>query len=357
MSRIGRFSLLVVFLMLFAWAPAGAQSRLEKAKKEGKVVWYSSLTSTISQLVCNLFNSKRLGIECDLHRSGSSKIFNRYKREARGKLFRADVFHSSNIGQFITMHDKLKFIAPYKAEGADRFAPAFKTDDGRWTVLRSSVMVPVYNTKLVKAEQAPKSYLDLLKPEWKNKLVVADPNYGGFATITMISLVNLYGLEFYEKLVANNPRRWGSASGTLTLVERGEVYMTTGSTAYSTYNHIKRGEPIQMAIPKEGVPFVRSPVSVLSKAPHPNAARVFVDFLLSLEVQQLLANNGLYVGHPDVKLPKGQVPLSSFKLINVPASEISSKSKSMRKAFKKIFSGVACEKCKKKKKKKKKKTM
>jgi iron(III) transport system substrate-binding protein len=354
MSRIGRFSLLVVFLMLFAWAPAGAQSRLEKAKKEGKVVWYSSLTIKVSQKVCNLFNSKNLGIECILHRSGSSKIFNRYRREARGKIFRADVIHTSNIGQFITMHDKLKFIAPYKAEGADRFLPAFKTDDGRWTVLRSSVMVPVYNTKLVKAEQAPTSYKDLLKPEWKNKLVIADPNYGGFATITMISLVNLYGLEFYEKLMANNPRRWGSASGTLTLVERGEVAMSTGSTAYSTYNHIKRGEPIKMAIPKEGVPFVRSPVAVLSNAPHPNAARVFVDFVLSLEVQQLLANNGLYVGHPDVKLPKGQVPLSSFKLINIPASEISSKSKSMRKSFKKIFSGIKLEGAPKKKKKKKK---
>ncbi len=354
MGRTGRFSLLLAFLVLFAWAPVGAQSRLEKAKKEGKVVWYSSLTSQISQPVCNLFNSKNLGIECILHRSGSSKIFNRYRREARGKIFRADVFHSSNIGQFITMHDKLKFIAPYKAEGADRFLSNFKTDDGRWTVLRSSVMVPVYNTKLVKPEQAPKSYLDLLKPEWKNKLVIADPNYGGFATITMISLVNLYGLEFYEKLMANNPRRWGSASGTLTLVERGEVYMSTGSTAYSTYNHIKRGEPIQMAIPKEGVPFVRSPVSVLAKAPHPNAARVFVDFLLGLEVQQLWANNGLYVGHPDVKLPKGQTPLSDFKLINIPASEISSKSKSIRKSFKKIFSGIKLEGAPKKKKKKKK---
>lgn len=353
MDRIGRFSLLVVFLVLFAWVPVGAQSTMEKAKKEGKVMWYSSLTLKISQEVCNLFNSKNLGITCELHRDGSSKLFRRYRQEARGKIFRADVIHTSNIGQFITMHDKLKFIAPYKPKGSENFLPNFKTDDGRWTILRASVMVPVYNTKLVKPEQVPTSYLDFLKPEWKNKLVIADPNYGGFATITMIALVNKFGLDYYEKLAANNPRRWGSAAGTLTLVERGEALMTTGAVAYTTYNHIKKGEPIKMALPKEGVPFVRSPASVLAKAPHPNAARVFMDFLFSQEVQQILANRGLYVGHPDVKLPDAQTPLSAFKLIEVPADEISKKSKSMRKAFRQIFSGIKCEACKKKTKKKK----
>ncbi|MFQ5853923.1 MAG: hypothetical protein ACE5JU_25470, partial [Candidatus Binatia bacterium] len=96
MGRIGRFSLLLAFLVLFAWAPVGAQSRLEKAKKEGKVVWYSSLTLKISQEVCSLFNSKNLGITCELHRSGSSKLYRRIRQEARGKIFRADVIHTSN---------------------------------------------------------------------------------------------------------------------------------------------------------------------------------------------------------------------------------------------------------------------
>ena len=81
-----------------------------------------------------------------------------------------------------------------------------------------------------------------------------------------------------------------------------------------------------------------------------------MDFLFSLEVQQVLANRGLYVGHPEVKYPDAQTPLSDFKLIDVPADEISKKSKSMRKAFRQVFSGIKCEACKKKKKAKKKKT-
>ena len=349
MKKIIGISVSVVLLAALTWVPANAQSTMEKAKKEGKVIWYSSLTLKISQEVCNLFNSKNPGIKCELHRSGSSKLYNRYRQEARGKIFRADVIHTSNIGQFITMHDKLKFIAPYKPKGSDNFVSNFKTDDGRWTILRASVMVPVYNSKLVKPDQVPTSYLDFLKPEWKNKLVIADPNYGGFATITMIATVNKFGMDYYEKLAANNPRRWGSAAGTLTLVERGEALMTTGAVAYTTYNHIKKGEPIKMAVPKEGVPFVRSPAAVLAKAPHPNAARVFMDFLFSQEVQQLLANRGLYVGHPDVKYPDGQTPLSAFKLIEVPPDEIGAYAKSIRKAFRKIFSGIKLEGARKKK--------
>jgi len=321
------------------------ESAIEKVKKEGKVVWYSSLTFRVSQAVCNLFNEKKKGIKCELHRDGSTKLYRRYRQEAREGIYNADVIHTSNIGQFIIMHDKLKFIAPYKPKGTEGFLPNFKTKDGRWTILRASVMVPVYNTKLVKPDQVPKSYLDFLKPEWKNKLVVADPNYGGFATIMMIALTNMFGMDYYEKLVANNPRRWGSAAGTITLVERGLVLMTTGAVAYTAYNHIKKGEPIKMVFVKEGAPFVRSPVSVLAKAPHPNAAKVFVDFLFSLEVQQLLANRGLYVGHPDVKYPDEQTPLSAFKLIEVPPDEIRKNGKYIRKAFRQIFSGIKCEAC------------
>ncbi len=72
MNKIGKILLAGVLLVAFAWVPARAQSTMEKAQKEGKVVWYSSLTLKISQEVCNLFNSKNLGIKCELHRDGSS---------------------------------------------------------------------------------------------------------------------------------------------------------------------------------------------------------------------------------------------------------------------------------------------
>ncbi|MFQ5684714.1 MAG: hypothetical protein ACE5HC_15775, partial [Candidatus Binatia bacterium] len=97
MQRIVKFTLCAVLLVAFTWLPAHAESVMDKAKKEGKVLWYSSLTLKISQEVCNLFNSKNLGIKCELHRSGSSKLYRRIRQEARGKIYRADVLHTSNI--------------------------------------------------------------------------------------------------------------------------------------------------------------------------------------------------------------------------------------------------------------------
>ena len=348
---LGTVLAICFFVVLFSSASYSADMRA--AKKEGKVVWYSSITLKISQRICNNFNKKNLGIKCVLHRSGSSKLYKRYRKEARGKIYRADVFHTSNIGQFLIMHEKLKYIRPYKVKGGDNLLSNFRTDDGRWYILRSSVMVPVYNTKLVKASEAPTSWLDYHDPKWKNKLVVSDPNYGGFATATMIVLENMFGGDYFVKLKANNPRRYGSAAGTLGLVARGEGLITHGAVAYSAFNKILKGEPLAMAIPKEGVPFVRSPNSVLAKAPHPNAAEVYADYLFSQEAQQILANMGLYVGHTGITYPKEQTPLSKFKLREVPAKELKSKSKPSRKRFKKIFSGIKLEGKKKKKKKKK----
>jgi len=323
--------------------PALGSAGMREAKKEGKVVWYSSLLLSHSQKVCNLFNSKKLGIKCILHRDGSGKLYRRYRTEARGKIFRADVLHTSNIGHFMIMHEKLKFIRPYKPKGIEKFNPDFRTDDNRWNIFRASVMVPVYNTKLVKASEVPKSWMDFLNPKWKKKLVVADPNYGGFATATMIALSNLLGDDYYIKLKKNKPRIFDSAGATGVLVARGEVLMTTGTVAYGAFALINKGEPIKMIVPKEGVPFVASPASVLAKAPHPNAAEVFTDFLFSKEAQQLLVDTGLYVGHPDVKYPKTQQPLKSFKLLKVPPKEMKKRSKPIRKRFTKIFRGILTE--------------
>jgi len=323
--------------------PAAEAADMRAAKKEGKILWYSSLLLSTSQKVCKAFNDRKLGIQCILHRDGSGKLYRRYRTEARGKLFKADVIHTSNIGHFIIMNDKLKFIRPYKPKGADRFVEDFKTKDNRWTIFRASVMVPLYNTKLVKAEDVPTSWLDFLKPKWKKKLVVADPNYGGFATATMIALSNMFGDDYYIKLRNNKPRTFDSAGATGVLVARGEVLMTTGTVAYGAFDLIKKGEPVKMVIPKEGVPFVASPASVLAKAPHPNAAEVFMDHLFSKDTQQLLADNGLYVGHPDVKYPKAQTPLSALKLLKVDPQEMKKRSKPIRKKFTKIFRGILTE--------------
>ena len=97
--------------------------------------------------------------------------------------------------------------------------------------------------------------------------------------------------------------------------------MSVGGTGYTSAVAIKKGEPIKQILPKEGLPFIVSPQAILAKAPHPNAAKVLVDWLFTREAQQVMVDEGLYVGQPDVEYPKWQTPLKEIKLLVVPEDE------------------------------------
>jgi len=315
---------------------AGASAGMREAKKEGSILWYSSLGLPIAQAVCNLYNSKKTGIKCILHRSGSGKLYRRYLQESKGGIYKADVIHTSNLGHFLNMKAK-KILVKYVPKGTGNFNPKFKTDHKYWTILRASMQVPFYNTKRVKASEVPKSRMDLIDPKWMKRIVHSHPSYSGFVTNAMINIVNLHGWDYYKKMAALKPKIMQSALGGIAIVATGEADVGAGTPLYGLFAAIQKGEPVQMIIPTEGVPLITSPNSVLAKAPHPNAARVFTDFLFSKETQQLLANMFLHVGHPGVKYPKGLPALNKFKLMTISGKELKKKNKPTRKMFRRLF--------------------
>ena len=325
----------VFVLAIFVSPTASNAADMRAAKKEGKVVWYTSLILEVSQNICNNFTKKNPGIKCVLHRSGAGAVYRRYLREAKSKLFLADVFHSANIGHFGKL--KKKFLIPYLPKGADKIDSKFRTKDNSWTVMRIHVIGPAYNTKKVKASEVPKSWKDFLHPRWKGRIVHSNPNYSSGTTVNVIALSNILGWNFYEKLAALKPKIIKSAGGITTVLARGEAHLTLTGASFSLYNAIQRGEPIKMIYPKEGVPLVFSPTAALKKAPHPNAARVFIDYLFSLEAQQEMVDKGLWVVHPGVKYPPDLLPLNKLKKLITPAQEVKEKTKGVRKKFRKIF--------------------
>lgn len=336
-ARFIKYSVAACAAMAFAASAAWADGDLAAAKKEGKVVWYSSLALPIAQELCNTFNNNKVGFECVLHRSGSGKLFNRWVQEAKSNIFEADILHTSNTGHFVSLVKEGALIK-YRPKGADKFPAEFKDAEGYWTVLRSFVYIPAYNKDKVKAADVPKSWLDLLDPKWGDgKLVNAHPSYSGSVSVGMAMLVKKFGWEFMDKLAALKPRVVQSAVDTTTYLVRGEALMATGSGSYNNFGAAQKGEPIEMVVPKEGVPFIESPQAIFKKAPHPNAAKIFSDWLFSIEAQQILANRGLYVGHPDVKYPKGLVPLSELKLMTLEPAEATKMRKPIREAFRKKF--------------------
>jgi len=189
----------------------------------------------LAQEVCNAYNANKTGIECVLHRSGSGKLYTRWRNEAKANIYEADILHTSNIGHFVSLK-KAKAIVPYAPKGTDKYNPNFVEKDHYWHVLRASVYQPAYNTSKISAADAPKSREDLLDPKWKGKLVQAHPSYSGFVSVGMAALVKTFGWDYIDKLAMQKPRIVQSAVDATAYIVRGEALV--GATATYTTTSI-----------------------------------------------------------------------------------------------------------------------
>jgi len=328
--------LVVLGLAIGLWAsPVGAQSVLELAKKEGKVVWYSSLGLSLAQKVCDVFNKKGLGVTCELNRDGSERIFQKVMQEAGANLWIADVVHTSDISHFLDFKAK-GMLAKYAPAGSERFRPEFRDRDGFYAVLRGTPYVMAVNTQKVAKAEAPRRWKDLLDPKWKGKLVHAHPGYSGVVVTGMTGLLGAFGWDYYAALAKNNPLVVQSAEDPPMKVSGGEAWVGVAGE-YNFYRAAKKGNPIEIVFPEEGVPFVSSANALMARAPHPNAARVFTDFLFGKEAQQILVDDGLYVPNEEVSYAKDKRPLKEIKLLPAEPEEVLKRNEEIKTKFRELF--------------------
>ena len=318
--------------------PAAAQdARVDAAKKEGKVVWYTSLALPTAEKVAKLFEAAYPGIKVEVHRTGSQRILQRVMQELQANLKLVDVIHTSDAGHFVLLKDK-KLLMKYTPVGVDAFAAGFKDRDGYYYTLRATVNVIAYNTKLVSAADAPKGWKDLLDPKWKGKLVTAHPGYSGVIATHVLALVHLNGWDYFKQLAQNKLMLVQSAVDPAGVVASGERQVAVNGGDYYYYQMKKKGNPIEVVYPKEGVPLVVSPTAIASFAPHPAAARLFTDFTFSRELQQVMADSeGLYTGHPEVKYPSDKPKLSELKLLTVEPEELEKRNEEIKNRFVEFF--------------------
>jgi iron(III) transport system substrate-binding protein len=331
-------SLAVTLGLIFSAGRLPAQdARLEAAKKEGKVVWYTSLALTSAEKVAKLFEAAYPGIKVEVHRTGSERILQRVMQELQANLKIADVVHTSDAGHYVLLKDK-KLLMKYTPAGIDGFPVAFKDKDGYHYGLRATVNVIAYNTKIIPAAEAPKTWKDLLDPKWKGKLVTAHPGYSGVIATHVLALVQLHGWDYFKQLAQNKPMLVQSAVDPSGIVASGERPIAADGGDYTFYQVKKKGNPVEIVFPKEGVPLVVSPSAITSFAPHPNAAKLFTDFIFSRELQQVLADSeGLYTGHPDVKYPADRPKLSDLKLLRVEPEELEKRNEEIKTRFVEFF--------------------
>ncbi|HEX9820547.1 MAG TPA: extracellular solute-binding protein [Methylomirabilota bacterium] len=324
-------------VVLFATVASAQDARVEAAKKEGKVVWYTSLALPSAEKVAKLFEAAYPGIKVEVHRTGSERILGRVMQELKANIKNVDVVHTSDAGHFVMFKGR-GLLTKYTPAGVEGFPAGFKDKDGYYYGLRATVNAIAYNTKALSAAEAPKTWKDLLDPKWKGKLVTAHPGYSGVITTHVAALVNLHGWDYFKQLAQNRPMLVQSAVDPSGVVASGERVVAVNGGDYTFYQTKKKGNPLEIVYPREGVPLVVSPTAIMSFAPHPNASKLFTDFTFSREVQQVMADSeGLYTGHPEVTYPADKPKLSELKLLTVDPEELEKRGEEIRKRFVEIF--------------------
>ncbi|HKA77553.1 MAG TPA: extracellular solute-binding protein, partial [Pseudolabrys sp.] len=177
---------------------------IEAAKKEGKVVWYTSVDLPLAEKIAKSFEGKFPGVAVRVERSGAERVFQRIGQENASNIHACDVVNSSDAAHSIVWK-KGGLLEAFVPEDVAKFYPAEHKDaDGMFASFRVWVSIIAYNTDLVKKEDAPKSFADLLDPKWKGKIVKAHPGYSGTIMTATFQMQRDLGWGFFEKLAAQN---------------------------------------------------------------------------------------------------------------------------------------------------------
>lgn len=282
------------------------------ADVSGKLILYTSQPNEDAQQTVDAFTAKYPNVEVEWIRDGTTKVMAKLRAEFEAGAPQPDVLL---IADMVTM-EGLKAegrLMPHPEANVSAYDPSLMDPEGHYFSTKLITTGIVYNTN---APMVPTSYTDLLKPEAKNMLAMPSPLTSGAATIHMAAITSNpdLGWEFYEGLADQGANPQGGNGGTYRAIAGGEKLYGFVVDFLPIRNKLK-GAPVEFVFPKEGVSAVTEPVAILSSAQNPNAAKAFVDFLISPEGQQLAADMGYLPAHPAITPPEGFPALSDIKLL------------------------------------------
>ena len=310
---------------------------IEAARKEGKVAFYTALELPTAERFAKVFEAKYSGIAVRVERSGAERIFQRIGQEQASRIFAVDVVCSTDPAHFIDWK-RHGWVAPYVPEDVARHLPSEYVDpDGMHATVCAWLEVIGYNANLVAREIAPKSYADLLDPKWRGKLVKGHPSYSGAILTATFLLVRELGWSYFEKLATQKVMQVQSAGDPPKKLALGERAVEVDGADSIVLLMQEQGQPVEVVHAREGTPLIVTPAGIFRRAPHPNAARLFQNFLFSAEGQQVLVDNARHSFHALVKPKPGRPPLSAIKLMKSDPLVVERQSEEIKARYTKIF--------------------
>ena len=334
MRRVSMLLLLLsVFHLGFSFRSVAQDSHTQKlidgAKKEGALVWYMSASIEDAKAILLAFNKKYPFLKTDFFRAGSARLFNRIMNEARaGKvLFDLVAVRGLETHQLV----KAGLLQPYVSPESAAYPAGFKDSKGYWVDYFDSYNVIGYNTQLVARDQAPKSWEDLLDPKWKGKIALDEENFSWYGAMTQ-----KWGKEKtqrYMRALAKQDIQLRNGQTLIAQLMAAGEFSVAMVLAHRIEKMKEQGAPVEWVTTLDPVTASLHPIGIAAKAPHPNAAKLFVDFILSKDGQQLLLSIERTPARPGIDT---KMEARKLKLFPMPP-ELGERYEQFQKEFREIF--------------------
>lgn len=292
-------SLSVAWFAGAATAPAEDAAKLvAAARQEGQVTWYVASIDAHSADTAGRVFTASYGPQVKVVSAPAPVMFQRLTQNLSQNAYNADVFSSMDIGNFLTLK-KQGALAAYAPANEAKLSPLFHglDKDATFHATVASVLAIVYNRTKLAPDAVPKSWVEMASPQWTDKLVLAHPAFGVYAANWAVQVAKLYGADFLKRLHALRPQIARSMPDAVATVGTGERLLTVAPVS-RTLEVADKGQPLAVQYPSDGAVLVATPSAILKSAPHPNAARLFMEYLLSARFGEILVR-AHYAGRQD----------------------------------------------------------
>jgi iron(III) transport system substrate-binding protein len=308
---------------------------MDAARKEGKVVWYTSTPIEKANKIAKMFETAT-SIKVELFRSGGSAVLGRFMQERQAGQIRADVLTASDPAGAEAMARNGLFVA-FKPKDFDKVPETARNKDGYFVAQRLNLISIYARSDKVPEKDLPRTWTDLLDPKYKGMMVMTDPSFTALQLSVVGMISKKYGWDFYRNLHKNDVMIVQGNQQVSEALKRGERLIAVGASDSYAADDRKKGHPLVTIFPTDGAFVIPSPTAVIKGGPNPNAAKAFAEFQLTMAVQKLLPEEGGYAARIDVDPPEGNPPLSKINTIGIDDDMIEKEAAQIKKRFNEIF--------------------
>lgn len=333
--KVMAFGVCTAAAVLFAGCGSSAPASSAAEKAEGALNLYTSQPEADAQKLVEAFNKKYPDVKVKIFRSGTEEVISKVMAEKKMGQMQADVLLVADAATFEQLK-KQSILANYESPEMKSIPEELVDKDHTYVGTKAIATGIMYNTNLV--QEAPKSFMDLTKPVYKDMGIMPSPLYSGAAAYNLSLMTRTSGLgwDFYKGLKENGMKVDKGNGGILKAV--GEGQKGVGIVVdFMAFRAQKKGAPVQFVYPAEGSPIVTEPIGIVKGAKNEKLAKLFEDFVLSEEGQTFTAEMGYIPVRKGVKAPEGMKSIEELKIMSGNLADLVSNREADKKEFTSLF--------------------